>query len=61
MTDCPVWFYIIKQNVEDIETEWIPAIRNLAEDKSVSLINKSTTWNAIEKLTAIAERLVDQH
>ena len=53
--------YIIKQNVEEIETEWIPAIRNLAEDNSVSLINKSTTWHAIEKLTAIAERLAGQH
>ncbi len=54
-------FYGIKNNVEQIETAWIQAIRNLAEDNSVSLINKSTTWNAIEKLTAIAERLVDQH
>ena len=52
--------YSDKNTVDTIQT-WIETIRNLAEDNSVSLINKSTTWHAIEKLTAIAERLAGQH
>ena len=52
--------YDNKQNVEQIQTAWIPAIRNLAKSSNILLNSSFATWHAIVKLAAIAERLVDR-
>ncbi len=54
-------FYGIENNVNQIETAWIPVIRELASSLNIQLNSSFTTWHAIVKLAAIAERLAGQH
>ena len=52
--------YYNRSDVDDLHDVLMQAIRDLAASNGISLNSAFTTWHAIEKLAAIAERLAEQ-